>query len=338
LWIGLRTWNERPLLSALVFFAAVMLWAERGNDPRLLAAVGVLWVNVHGSWPLGVVLLVARWLGGWADRDRSAVDADRRAAAWLAAGVVVGGVANPYGPALLWFPVRLLAEQETLRHVSEWQASSFQSTWTRLFLVLVAAGIFAARRAPLRLVVPAVVFVLAALVSARNIPLATLVLVPLLTAGLPVVPGPDPNRTSGAIRVAVIALGLMLVASPLVVTAPHTDLDRYPADAIDVLEGRGLSPTAHPIVHQDFVGNYLGLRYGPVGAVWIDDRFELHDAALVEDYLALLHGEPGWREVIARYGPAAVVWERDRVLVDLLTGEGWATVWVDDDWAVLVPG
>ena len=41
-----------------------------------------------------------------------------------------------------------------------------------------------------------VVFVLAALLSARNIPLAAVVLVPLLAAGLPSIPGVDGARRS----------------------------------------------------------------------------------------------------------------------------------------------
>ena len=83
--------------------------------------------------------------------------------------------------------------------------------------------------------------------------------------------------------------------------------------------------------------NFLDLRFGPVGATWIDDRFELHDADLVEDYLALLHAEPEWRDVIDRHDPAAVLWERDRVLVELLTTDGWSVAWSDDDWVVLTP-
>ena len=337
-WIGLRTWTERPLLLAFVLFAVAMLVAERGSDPRWLVVVGILWVNIHGSWPLGIVLLGARWVGAFADRDRDAAETDRAAGLWLTGGILAGGIVNPYGPALLWFPVALLGKQDTLRHISEWQASSFESTWTRLFLVLVAAAVFAARKAPLRLVVPAVVFVIAALTSARNIPLATLALVPLLAAGLPPLPGPNGERRSDAIRFSIGVLAVLLLVLPtFAVRAPHTDLDRYPIEAVDALEELGLSPAGHRVVHQDFVGNYLDLRYGPVGATWIDDRFELHDADLVDDYLSLLHGESDWRSALERHEPDAVLWARDRVLVELLASDGWNLVWSDEEWAILVP-
>lgn len=337
--IGLRTWNERPLLLAFVFFAVAMLTAERGSDARWLAVVGFVWVNVHGSWPLGLVLLGARWVGALAGRERDEPSGDDlRAGLWLGGGMLAGGIANPYGPAMLWFPVELLGKQDTLRHISEWQASSFESTWTRLFLLLVAATLFAARRAPLRLLVPGAVFVVAALLSARNIPIAVLALVPVLAAGLPALRGPAADRESSAIRLGCGALAAMVVVLGLMTqSGPHTTVDRYPVEAVDALEALDLSPADHRVVHQDFVGNFLDLRFGPVGATWIDDRFELHDADLVADYLALLHGEPEWREVVGRHDPDAVLWQRDRVLVDLLMAEGWSLAWSDDDWVVLTP-
>ena len=337
LFIGLRTWNERPLLLAFVFLASALVVSERGSDPRWLVVIGVLWVNVHGSWPLGIVLLAARWFGARLDRDDASTH-DFRTAAWLGGGMLVGGVVNPYGPAMLWFPVELLGKQDTLQHISEWQASSFESTWTRLFLVLIAAAVFASRRAPLRLVVPGVLFVVAALLSARNIPVAVLVLIPLLAAGLPDVTGPAADRDSSAIRLATAALAAMVaVLAVMTQSGPHTSVERYPIAAVDAMEELGISPADHHVVHQDFVGNFLDLRFGPVGATWIDDRFELHDADLVEDYLALLHAEPEWRDVIDRHDPAAVLWERDRVLVELLTTDGWSVAWSDDDWVVLTP-
>ncbi|MGB1506531.1 MAG: hypothetical protein ACPHDT_13715, partial [Acidimicrobiales bacterium] len=270
--IGVHTWTERPLLAGFVLLAIVVLTAEREGDPRWLAMIGFFWVNVHGSWPLGIGFLVSRWLGARFDPDVDAVH-DARRVGWLASGAIAGGIVNPYGPDLLWFPVQLLGKHDILRHVTEWQAASFESTWTRLFLVLLAAAIFASRRAPLRLVVPGVLFVVAALLSARNIPVAVLVLLPLLAEGLPNLPGPDGERSSSAIRLGTVALGLLvalLVALTLV--PPHTDLERYPVAAVDAMEGLDVSPADHRVIHQDFVGNYLSLRFGGVGSAWIDDR------------------------------------------------------------------
>ncbi|MEM9520905.1 MAG: hypothetical protein AAGA37_16410 [Actinomycetota bacterium] len=340
--IGVQMWSERPLLLAFVAFVATIIVSERRVDPRVLVIVGFVWINLHGSWPLGIVLLGARWIGALLDVRTGSQALPRhefRAGMWLSVGMVAGGVMNPYGPSLLFFPIELLGRQETLQHVAEWKASDFDSFWTQLFLVLVAAALVAARRAPYVLTVPSIVFVVAALLSSRNIALASMVLVPMLAAGLPSLPGGDGGYRSNATRLAAIGLGVQLVVIPLVaIQGDNVDLRRYPIDAVNAMEDElDLSPADHRVIHQDFVGNYLDLRYGPAGASWIDDRFELHDLALVEDYLALLNGTPDWSEALARYRPDAVLWPADGVLVELIQHQGWEVAWSDDDWVVLTP-
>lgn len=335
--IGFVNWSERPLLIAFVLFAVTMVVAEGDGRPRWLTVVGAIWVNVHGSWPLGIVYLVSRGAGAAADRR----DWRREAEATLALGLgmVVGGVVNPYGPALLLFPLELLGRQEVLAHVVEWQSPTFDQLWTRAFLVMVLGAIAALMRRPAwRDALPTMVFVAAALIGRRNIALAALVLVPVLARGLPAVGALTARYTSQALRRAVPIVASLLVVIPLVaLDRPHVDVGRYPEDAVTAMEqDLGLVPGETRIIHQDFVGNYLGARYGAVGAAWIDDRFELHDPALVDDYLALLDGAPEWSAVLERHRAEAILWPTDRVLVELATEVGpWRTVWSDGTWSVL---
>ena len=349
-WIGTVTWTQRPLLLGLIALALTLVWVERARDPRGLFLVGVLWIGVHGSWPLGLVLLTVRAFGAAADSyeaDRelraalaaSKTRAEVKAGLWLGGGMVFGGLINPYGPRLLIFPLKLLSRGEVLAYISEWKASGFDSLWSQLFLVLIALALVAARRAPMVTIAPAVVFVVAALLSARNISVASLVLLPLLAAGLPQLAARSVSYRSSAVTLAVRGLAVLVVLVPLVaVRGPHVDLERYPEAAIDAMETElGLDPRTARVVHPDFVGNYLAARYGPTEAAWIDDRFELHDPALVEDFVSLLFGHDDWAEALARQDADALLWAHDRVLVDLVESIGWSPVWSDDDWVVLVP-
>lgn len=344
LWIGLRAWTERPLLIAFVLLALTLLVAEGRGNPRWLVVVGALWISVHGSWPLGLVILGARWAGGRIDRTTAGEsivtgwrDRDADSTLWLGLGALAAGIINPYGPRLLVFPLDLLGRQETLRHIAEWQASSFESTWTRAFLVLVVVAVVAARRASWQLIVPTLVIVVMALLSARNIAVAAIVMLPLLAEGLPQPRQADRDYNSSAVHLASLALLTLVVAVPFVaIRGPHVDMKRYPIEAVDAMEDMGLSPGEVPVIHQDFVGNYLDIRYADAGASWIDDRFELHDAELVDDYLALLNGGPSWDDVLEQYEPTAILWPSDRVLVELAVGTGeWTVAWEDDEWTVL---
>lgn len=334
--IGRTTWSERPLLIAFVLLAVTLVVAEGAGRTRWLLPVGFVWVGVHGSWPLGIIALAARWAGGRLDGERAEREVD--SAKWLVAGMVIGGTVNPYGPALLLFPLRLLGNDDVLAHVVEWQSPSFDSLWTRAFLLLVLATIAGvAHRPRWSAAVPAAVFIAAALVGRRNIPIATIVLLPGLAAALPSLGARIRDRRSEAVRLAVLALGALLVLLPLVaVRGPHLDLGRFPEAAVTAMEeDLGLVPGETRIIHQDFVGNYLDIRYGDRAASWIDDRFELHDPELVDDYITLLDGRSGWTEVLDRYEAAAILWPLDAPLTGLAVAGGWAEVWTDEDWVVL---
>jgi len=335
--VGHVNWTERPLLIAFVFFAAMMLVAEGEGRPRWLLLIGALWINVHGSWPLALVYLAVRFVGGGIDRGD--VRRELQSFGYLGAGMLVGGIVNPYGPAMLVFPLDLLGRQETLSNIVEWQSPSFDSLWTRAFLIMALGAIAAlVRSGRWRDALPTMVFLAAALVGRRNIALASLVMLPTLARGLPAIGRLTAARSSDAVRLGCIAAGAMLLILPgLAMTGPHVDVDRYPEDAITAMENDlGLIPGETRIIHQDFVGNYLDIRYGNAGATWIDDRFELHDASLVDDYITLLDGDPGWSDVLDRYDAEAIVWPRAGVLVELTTEiAGWTEVWADEDWVVL---
>lgn len=335
--IGFVNWSERPLLIAFVLFGSMMLVVEGDGRPRWLALIGAIWINVHGSWPLGVVYLAGRGFGAIADREDWR--RERASVFALGAGMGVGGVVNPYGPAMLLFPLELLGRREVLAHVVEWQSPEFDRLWTRAFLLMVVGVVVALMRRPRwRDAVPALVFLAAALVARRNIALASLVMLPVLARGLPAVGRLTSRYTTDAVRRAVPVFAVLLLAVPLLaMERPHVDVSRFPEDAVTAMEDElGLVPGETRIIHQDFVGNYLGARYGDAGAAWIDDRFELHDPSLVEDYITLLDGDPGWSTVLDRYEAQAIVWPSDGVLVELASAVGeWTTVWNDDDWTVL---
>src|SRR5690606_32912321 len=53
--VAAGSWAERPLMVGLVGFALVVLAGEGRLEARWLLPVGWIWLNSHGSFPLGVV-------------------------------------------------------------------------------------------------------------------------------------------------------------------------------------------------------------------------------------------------------------------------------------------
>ena len=181
-----------------------------------------------------------------------------------------------------------------------------------------------ARRPGWRSALPVVVFGAAGVLAARNVLVASVVLSPIIARGLADL-GSRRDRRSRPLRTATFALGVL---TPLLVlsTAAQGDyrFDAYPVAAVDHLEARGLLDGDVTVLSQDFTGNYLEWRYGPGVEAFIDDRYDLHDERLVEDYFVLHHGREGWAQVLDARGIDVVLWDAGTPLVELLEqAPGW---------------
>lgn len=332
--VGAVTWSERPLLVGLLGLCLVLLAAEDRLDPRWLVPVFWVWVNSHGSFPLGLVALGALWAGARLDgRDG---DVERRALLWSVVGVLVG-VVGPLGSRILLFPVELLSQNEALAGVVEWSSPTFDETWTRLFLVQVAVAVLLlVRRPSYRAAIPLVVFVAAALLAARNVSAASIVLLPGMAvgfAGIGRLKGDERSLVLVGGVGAVALLGLLLAAGTL--AEERYDLDPYPVEAVAWMEANGFGAGERRVAHQDVVGNYLEAVKGADADVFFDDRYDMYPLELVEDYEVLLAGGHGWAEVLDRHDVDTVLWERNQPLASVLEASpGWRAVYVDDGWVV----
>ncbi|MFD0533489.1 hypothetical protein ACFQY7_06515 [Actinomadura luteofluorescens] len=244
-------WSERPLLLG-VLALLVLVWvvdvpeSPAGRRPHLVIPVVMwLWVNVHGSFALGfgflALHLASRWLDGappWRDRERAL------ARAGLLAGAVC--LVNPYGPALLWFPVALLMRGDVLAAIIEWKSPDLrtpQGMMFALFLATVLVVLARARRRPSRRdVLVLVSFLLLALWAQRNIAAAPVVALPIVSrlAGRDA-PRPDARRRPHWVPLAlVLAFAVFWTADRLPRPAFGHDVTDYPVAAMRAVERNGL--------------------------------------------------------------------------------------------------
>jgi len=332
--IGLLGWTHRPYLFAYLCLAAVLLVAEGRLDRRWLLLVGWVWLNTHGSWPLGLAAVAVLWVGRRLDRELAPAEA--AAGRWLVGGLLLGCL-NPYGPRLLAFPLVALERREAFAQITEWRPPAFDRPAHFAFLVAIVVALLALRLRPsYRLLVPLAVFTVAALLSARNVDIAVLVLVPLVARAMA---GTGPAWPPLLARATpVLAAGIAIVAAVAVSRGPGYDEGRYPVDALERLTARGLGPNEARWVAQDFVGNWLELRGVDPERVFIDDRYELVPASVVEDYRLLVNGRPGWDEALASYRPDVVVWQSEKGLAALLDASPcWRIVHRDAGFVAALP-
>ncbi len=332
--VGGVAWSQRPFLFGLLFLAIALLAAEGRVSPLVMLPVFWLWVNSHGSFPLGLVAIAALLIGRRLDGGDASVE--QRTLLWAGAGTLLG-VVGPLGLRALAFPVELLGRQETLSEIVEWQSPDFSSNWTRLFLVqAMVAIVLVARRPSYRVAIPLVIFLAAALLGTRNISVASIVFVPGMAVGWVGVGRLTGDESGPVAKIGVAAVALVMVFTASVrLGEQHWDLSRYPVDATVWLDQQGALGRDSRIVARERVGNFFHLVFGTDQAVFFDDRVDMYPEPVVDDLLTLDRAQPGWSEVLDRWEAEAVLWERDTPLAQLLAADpAWRIPYVDDDWVV----
>lgn len=335
--VGAGLWASRPYMLGLILLATTLVIVREGRRPLWLVPIFWLWVNSHGSWPLGLVLLAVWWLGQLA--DHAPTRHVRRCLEWAVVGSAAGAV-GPLGISALTFPVELLGRTKALAGVVEWQAPGFTTLAERAFLAAVLVALVClVRRPTYRNGLLAAVFVGAALLGTRNIVVASLVLVPVLADGLVDLGSIESDRRSLAQSfAAAVVVVVAVVAGIGQFGRPSWDLGGYPVKATAYLQQHHLIGEGHRVIARDFVGNYWEYRFGPDANVYFDDRFDMYSDQLNIEHRALIEAKPGWAAMLDRWHPDAVLWERTSPLTQVLAASThWRAVYHDADWVVFVP-
>lgn len=329
---GGQLWAERPLMLGLIAFGLTMLAAEGGLHPAWLLPLGWVWVNSHGSFPLGLVYLGVVALG--TRLDGASAQRELRCLRWAVAGTLAG-VIGPLGLRALTFPVQLLQRQELLSNVIEWQAPSFDDVSQRAFLLqIVLAIVLLARRPSYRTGLVTAAFCAAALLGSRNIAVASLALLPGMAAAVAgigtLASAARPKLLPGLLALSVLAgaffVGLRAQGPPLRLTA-------YPIDALAYLEGHEVDLNQVRMATPEVVGNLMTYVYGPGRRVFYDDRFDMFPEEVSTASLALGDAAPSAFSELDDFDISVVTIQRTGPLALALTREpGWRSLYLGEQW------
>ncbi len=335
--VGTGYWSPRPLLMALVLFALLIAMVENDTGPPwAVVPLMWLWVQVHGSWPFALAYLVLRLAGRRA--DGTPLGRVPRLLGFAVVGAALGAL-NPIGLRLVAYPLTVLTHHQAFSHIAEWQSPSFSDAVNVVFLAmaLLAVILLVARRGTVEDVLVVTLFTGAALAASRNVPVAALVVTPVLArglAGLGTIDGSERGVGAAVALVALAALGVVLGAGT--VRHPAYNLSAYPVSEVTWMQDHGLVPGR--VAAPDYVGNYLEWRYGTRAHTFIDDRVDIFPPAVNRDYDVLLDGTQGWQAVLARYRFTAVLWPRSEPLASLVAEDpAWSVRILDRHWIVAVP-
>ena len=325
----------------------------------------LVWVNMHGGFLMGFVLLgvfllgaIWRWLTTKEIRIEELLQkiaARKRVRDLAGVGILsaAASLANPYGWNLYAHVYSYLSNRFLMDHIDEFQSPNFhgvaQGCFLVLLLVTVAVLTVQGRKVRLSQGLTVVFAVYSGLYASRNIPISSILLVMVVA---PVIPGPGLARAFVQ-RMSVVEAQLrghlwpiLAIAATLSIAAnggrigsnllmdAHFDPKRMPIEAVNYLEKHQLNG---PVLSPDYWGGYLIYRLYPKTRVVVDDRHDLYGEQFFRSYLKMMHVEQGWKEFLDAHDAACVLLPRDAALANILAEtQGWKSIYADDVAIVFV--
>lgn len=295
--------GPRTILFGYAYLVILLIILERfrtrGHAPLwLLPPLFCLWINCHGSWLLGLLVLAIFTASGMVEGEWGNLQATR----WqpgqlrrLLATIAVSCAAlfvNPYGYRLVFYPFDVAFRQSlTVAFVDEWASTNFHSLRGTVVMV-VLAGLFisalTARRKWRLSDVALIVFAFyMGLSHERFLFLVGVVVAPtvaqLLEDFVPVYrPEIDKPWLNAAILAGVMAFVIFRFPSPAQLEEQISQ--EYPAEVLSYLESH---PPSGRMLNFFGWGGYLGWKE-PSIKVFIDTRVEIfiHNGVF-QDYIRL---------------------------------------------------
>ncbi len=282
-------------LAVLYSFHAARDLHDPRNSIWMLPPLFLLWVNTHGSWIIGLVLLALFTLSGCVEGTWGLIESRRwtrsqlRRLAAVSALSVLALFVNPYGWRLAFYPFDMAFHQKlNIANVQEWKSLDFHTPRGKIVLVLIAGTVLMQLVRKRRWMLHEVAFLLlgfyAALTYTRFLFLAAILILPLLAQDLagkmPYYPERDKPWLNAPIMAALIAAVVSLFPSNAQLNEGWAKM--YPQQALPYLQD--FHPAGNVFTYYDW-GGYLiwHVRRMPV---FMDSRVDIFEhRGVLADYL-----------------------------------------------------
>jgi hypothetical protein len=342
------------LLTAVTAYLVYLYKWKQVDRLWVIPLVFVLWVNVHGGYIAGFMLLGAVLAGEIANRvlgfsGPEVLDWKR----WrkLLLITLISGAAlliNPYTIDALALPFKTVNIGVLQDFIQEWASPNFHELYQQplvwmLLVMLVISG-WSGRRLDASDAAVIVVFAYISFLARRNVGLFALVCAPVLgrhaTAWIAQYRWGQRRLSNGnpvVNWIIVAAIGLAVLLKMWVPLAPglqpQAEAKMLPVGAANWMAQQ---QPAGPMFNSYNWGGYLLWRLWPQYPVYTDGRTDLYDNAFLQEYLALMTGNADAPTRFDERGiKLAVVEHGSPLAAQLLASGDWQEVYRDDVAVVL---
>ena len=371
-------WSPRPQIFSLICFAVcgyiLFLYRKRGFQKLwvLLPLFG-LWSNLHGGYPLGLMLIGLVFAGEFLnklllDKIERNDKKEWKLLLWLLLSFAVVLI-NPNGINTWKIPFQTLDVNVLRELISEWASPDFHQPISWLFLILLFSGflfmILSQKEKDFVDILVFMWFALMALMARRNFG-------PFVYAGIPIICNyvseyrlqikkrkqqvaingkgffkkifgqsdskPAAEKTNKFINLGFVTI-LALVAFFKLAVVSHPVLvsfyesQLFPEEAVSWLDEKNQTGN---ILNEYNWGGYLIWRL-PEYKVFVDGRTDLYGDEILTEWLSFLDGGEKTRKFLAQWEVNYVMLQPDRQVVSDLLEMGWEKIYEDEKAVILQP-
>jgi hypothetical protein len=354
-------WTLRPQIISFFLLSLLNLWMEnrkrfRGLPLYFLPILFVAWVNIHGGFIWGFLLIVATLTGlildlilhKGIDRIRNLIEL-KQLALWTTISMVAVLI-NPNGIAIWRLPFYTI--DVSISVIQEWFSPNFHNLEMQpflwLFFLLIIAYSLTEKKGGYTDIIKTLGFSYMAFVSQRNIPLAVLVIAPIIIGNFTEIwlaweisnsnKLVELNNLNGSLKssriINIFLVFLMIFASfgrvYLQSTSPKL-ANNFPVEAVKWI--RANQPPGQMFNSYNW-GGYL-LWSLPQYPVFIDGRADLYGNDFIEEWWNIANGNLNSNASMDNYNIHFLLLEPNWPIIEKLKVTGWKVSYQDDIAVVL---
>ena len=351
-------WLARPHIFSIVimvgWYRILEIFQEDSrNYLYLLPPLMLLWVNLHGGFAAGFLLLAVYFIGNGiklgfsAGEEKEQAKGKARLLGYTILACLFVSLINPYGYHILTFPFRLVSNRVLMDNVDEFLSPNFHQVMPFKYLLFLTITILAASRKKLGIIEISLllIFLNMALYSVRYIPLFCIVAAPILAKQAGFVLGQNegsrfPTFQDESENIAKIdswvkgypwvVVALLLVAgfSAAGKLEFHFDRKSKPVAAVDFLMKEKVKGN---IFNNDEFGDYLIYAAYPQYRVFIDGRSDMYGTEKIKEYLKITSLGSGWEKILEKYNIGWIFFDANSALSrTLYEKNGWRLIYADN--------
>ncbi|KNZ69339.1 hypothetical protein Tfer_1976 [Thermincola ferriacetica] len=339
-------WTFRPHMFGYLFFTAylfILYQYEKGQDYLIfLPLLMLLWVNSHGSYIIGIILMGFHLVAHLVDfhlgryRGKKWPAGKRKKFLFVLGTVVLATLLNPNTYHIWLYPFTTVDAKMIVENIEEWMAPNFHHIRFQVFALLLAGVIFSLLLSSKKISVNDGVYLLAftalTMFGGRNMALFALACFPI-----GVEHASEIWPFEGLKTVKFAALNWVLVAVLLVVgilnwpvfasIEDYGDPLEYPVGAVEFIIQHQLNGR----IFNDYNwGGYILWKCFPENRPFVDGRTDIFVDRVLPDYVKIIEARQGAYETLMDYDPDYILVPPDVPLNTLLKDkEDWRLIYHD---------